>query len=132
MSKPVVLVIDDSDIARHAVCTMLRRADYVVRDLPSAIGSTREILRHQVSAVVVDLDMPGLRGDKLATLLRTNPRLSEVVLILISGQSQDELAALREDRAINAVIAKSDLELKLVATLGRLLSSGRSDPKPSS
>jgi len=123
MSKQVVLVIDDSDIARAKVSSMLRRAEYVVRELPSAIGSTREILRHQVAAVVVDLDMPGLRGDKLASLLRTNTRLSEVVLILISGQSHEELDGLRRDRAIDAVIPKGELDTSLVATLARLLAS---------
>lgn len=123
MSKPVVLVIDDSDLARARVSNILRRGDYVVRELPSAIGSTREILRHQVAAVVVDLDMPGLRGDKLASMLRTNARLNEIVLILISGQSQAELDGLLRDPAIDAVIPKANLDSTLLLTLRRLLAA---------
>jgi len=120
-TKSNVLVIDDSEIARSHISGILSDANYVVFEQPSAIGATRAIREHSVSAVVVDVSMPGLSGDKLVGVLRKNQRLDGLVVIVVTGKTQDELSGMCELATADAVLFKDQLETSLVKTLSRLL-----------
>lgn len=124
--KRRVLVIDDSDVARYAIRDLLARADYDVVVLPSAIGATRLILQQRIEAAVVDLSMPGLSGDRLVEVLRKNPRLSSLVVILVSGESEAELKAIRRKVDVQGIMSKDMIARELVPLLERLLPRQRS------
>ncbi|XXY48906.1 response regulator [Sorangium sp. So ce269] len=109
MTAPV-LVIDDSEIAREEVSRILRDAGWQVVALPSPIGATQAIVRHQARVVIVDVFMPTLRGDRLLTLFRKNPRLGHLCVILMSGHSERELERLRTEAQADAVISKRNLQ----------------------
>jgi CheY-like chemotaxis protein len=116
-----ILIIDDSDTARALMRSLLEQAGYVVLDLPSAIGATRTIQREQVSMVIVDVHMPGMTGDSLIGLLRMHPRFREIMVVVVSGQSGDDLEALRERCGADAALPKTELQERLVPTAARLL-----------
>lgn len=118
-----VLIIDDSPAARASIAAMLRIAGYGVFELSSAIGATRMILRNNIAAVIVDLGMPGLSGDKLVGLLRANPRLSQLVVIVASGQSGEELERIKNECPVDAVLSKREVSGRLVHLLESLLRS---------
>lgn len=115
-----ILVIDDFEVARIQLRHLLEAAGFHVVDQPSAIGATRTILAHKVQAVVVDLTMPGLSGDKLVGLLRKNPRLRGLVIVIVSAKSDQELYELSRSTDANAVLSKSNLD-ELVPMLTRHL-----------
>jgi DNA-binding response OmpR family regulator len=123
-SKPV-LVIDDSKLARQSMAYALRDAGFVVHELPSPIGATREIIRRDIGYVVIDIEMPALRGDKLASLFRANPRFSGVVVVLVSSLPEEELKRLAEEVGADAYIPKSRLPAELVTVLRKLSTGGR-------
>jgi len=116
-----ILVIDDSPTARAKICATLRGAGYEVVELGSAIGATRTVLREQVRAVVADVSMPGLTGDKLVAVLRRTPRLNGLPIVLVSGESDEELARIRREEEVDEVIPKHALEQMLLPVLSRLL-----------
>lgn len=102
-----VLVIDDSDIARASMVRSLSQAGLDVLDLPSPIGATRSIVRHNVRLVVIDINMPSMRGDKLAALFRNNDRLKELKLVLVSGTEPERLSDLAVEVGADGVVSKS-------------------------
>lgn len=104
-----VLVIDDSDIARTRMVDLLAASGFDVAELPSPIGATRVILTRRVSVVVVDVLMPGMRGDRLAALFRGNPRFADVGVILVSGEATVELERLLSETGADASISKTKL-----------------------
>jgi CheY-like chemotaxis protein len=114
-----VLVIDDDEIAREFLCDVLRRAGYIVDDLPSTIGVTNKIVRDKYHVVVLDVMMPAIRGDKLAGLLRKNPHLQGLGVVMVSGAPRTELAQLVEDIDPDDVISKADARAKLPAAVAR-------------
>lgn len=116
-----VLVIDDSDIARQSMVRALRAGGLSVIDLPSPIGATRAILRSAVRLVVIDINMPTMRGDKLAALFRQSERLKDVKLVLVSGVDADQLDMLAAQVGANGVVAKSEGNDSLVKMVKRLL-----------
>ena len=114
-----VLVIDDDDIARMAMVDLLAAAGHLVSDLPSPIGATQKLLQDQIDVVVLDVMMPSLRGDKLATLLRKNPRLQHLGVILVTGALPDELHEVAGLVEAQAVIEKAKIDEALVEAVNR-------------
>ena len=112
-----VLIIDDSDLARAQLRRILSAAGMKVFEQPSAIGATRAILQHGVDIALVDVSMPGLSGDKLVKVLRDNPRLDGLIIVVVSAKPEAELHALVDIAGANAVLSKSRVEDELVQVL---------------
>jgi CheY-like chemotaxis protein len=116
-----VLVIDDHDVAREIMTRLLTSAGHRVHAQSTPIGATRTIVRENISVVVVDVEMPALRGDKLVALFRSNPRFAKLGLILVSSAPEIELVQLGRDVGADAVVPKIHLEANLVRTVERFL-----------
>jgi len=112
-------VIDDSDIARAEMSRLLVAGGLRVVGLASPIGATRAIIDNNVNVVVIDVQMPSIRGDRLAALFRGNPRFKSLGVILVSGEGDTELHRLAAEVAADAVVSKAKLS-ELVPTVQRL------------
>lgn len=76
--------------------------------------------RNNIAAAIVDLSMPGLSGDKLVGVLRSNARLSRLVVIVVSGQSHEELERIADECEVDAVLGKRQVAARLVPLLDSL------------
>jgi len=114
-----VLVIDDDDIAREMLCEALRDAGHNVHDLPSAIGATRAIFDQNIEAVVLDVMMPSINGDKLSRLLRQASKGKQLTIILVSSRPAAELHELADAAQADAVLPKAAARKELAQTLKR-------------
>ncbi len=120
--RPRVLVVDASPTSRRALCNSLFDAGYEVHELPSSIGASRELLKKQVRAVVIDANMPVLSGDGLSIVLRKNPRLEGLVIALIGPDERVE--ELRRLGAAHVVVGRSGVPTELIRHLSRLVAVG--------
>jgi DNA-binding response OmpR family regulator len=114
-----VLVIDDDDIARELLASTIEAEGHDVFELPSAIGASREIYCQAIDAVVLDVVMPDINGDKLAKLLRGNSRGDSLVIVLVSSRPVEELEGLARGAGADAVVPKERVRADLVGALGR-------------
>ena len=110
------LVIDDDEIACELVASLLEAVSWQVHRLPSPIGATKLIVDKRIHVVVADLMMPDITGDKLARLIRGNPRVAKVGIVVISA-SGAELDRLGPDTGIDAVVHKSEARSRLVSAV---------------
>jgi len=108
-----VLVIDDSDVARGVIESILTECGHRVIGMSSPIGATKTVIREEVDVVVLDLQMPDVRGDRLATLFRQGPRTMKVGVVLISGFAKEDLIALGKACGADAVVTKDEMKLVL-------------------
>jgi DNA-binding response OmpR family regulator len=113
-----VLVVDDDAIARELLSSELTQAGYEAFSLPSPIGVTRYIQEQDIDVVIIDVVMPSLRGDRLAKLLRGNPKFEKLVVILVSGESEVELQQLASAVGADAVVNKGKIRGVLARTVG--------------
>jgi CheY-like chemotaxis protein len=113
-----VLIIDDDEIVGEAMREILAREGHEVTAVPTAIGATQVILREHVRVVVLDIHMPSISGDKLAQLLRKNPRLKHIGIILVSGIEQKQLEALANEVSADAVVSKHKMRSELATAVG--------------
>ncbi len=117
-SLGTVLVVDDSEIARTTLKNALTLAGMKVIALPSPIGATRAIMNHDICVVVIDLMMPGMRGDRLTALFRQNPRFHTLGVVLVSGENEAEMQRLASEVGADAAVSKSNIS-ELVAAVRR-------------
>lgn len=108
-----VLLIDDSEVALTFMTRILAARGHHVISLPSPIGATSAVLRNKIDVVVIDVNLPALRGDRFASLFHANERLMKVGVVLVSGMARDELARLENEKGVDAVVSKEDVERRL-------------------
>jgi two-component system phosphate regulon response regulator PhoB len=133
VAKLRVLVVDDDDVVRTQLAGLLSAAQHLVHQLPSAIGVTRAVMQHHIDVVAIDIMMPSLRGDTLAQLLRQNPKLKNLGVVLISSRPVEELEKLAAEVSADAVVAKAELGHKFVGAVeqaARLRAREASRAKP--
>jgi CheY-like chemotaxis protein len=118
---PRVVVIDDDEFEREFVVDLLGKAGFKVSSLPSMIGVTNHLIERRVSVVVLDVMMPTIRGDKLATLLRKNPSLRHLGVVMISGLPEREVAPLMAEIEVDAFVSKANLRTELAAAVARVI-----------
>jgi CheY-like chemotaxis protein len=120
-----VLVIDDDPAVRRAAERILRR--HGVRVLAAADGREGVTLlereRGGVRAVLVDLSMPGFDGAATAReLRRVDPA---ILIVLMSGYLESDLASLPADVPRDGFLQKPFGAADVVAALRAALSADR-------
>jgi DNA-binding response OmpR family regulator len=114
-----ILVIDDDDIAREVLCSTLSAAGHETFELQSSIGATRCIYEQRVDAVVIDVMMPTINGDKLARVFRNNAHGDQLGIILVSSRSKAELESLTAVAQADEIVSKADVRRGLVTAVER-------------
>lgn len=102
MSASKILVVDDDPLVRDAVAQLLERAGFRVETHDSGFGLVMAIRTHRPDLVLLDVSMPGLRGDSALRALGhfevEPPRVA-----LFSGLPQEELQAKADELGIPAL-----------------------------
>jgi DNA-binding response OmpR family regulator len=97
------------------MCDVLRQQGCEVFDAGSPIGVTKTIVQNHIDIVVIDVMMPDISGDKLAKLLRANPKLQKLTIILVTSGKREDLERLAADVAADSVVSKSDIRSTLAS-----------------
>lgn len=108
-----VLVIDDDDVSRELLCSVLESAGHTTLQLPTPIGATQLIQEQSIQAVVIDVMMPALTGDRLAQLLKKNPRFRDLGIVLVTGDSSQDLDNLARKAGAHCVVSKNVIRQQL-------------------
>ena len=125
MSKGKVLVVDDDPITLEVVRERLQRAGYEVSTRGEALGTSHWIARNRPDFVLLDVNMPALAGNELATLLRHNQRTRDICVILHSGLEADELQRLVHATGATGAIEKTADPRAFLAQFERLTTQFR-------
>lgn len=123
-----VLVVDDDDVARAAICDLLDQSGFTTHELPSAIGVSSTIRRENLHAVILDVNMPSVAGNKVAKMLRENSLFDNVATLLISERDPRELAELGAAARADAVVIKKNMRTDLVPTVRRAIRTIQNAP----
>jgi CheY-like chemotaxis protein len=92
------------------MCELLRDKGCEVFSVGTPIGVTRLIGIHKIDVIVLDVMMPDISGDKLAKLLRSNPRLSQLTIVLVSGEDGNALDLMAAEVKADTVVSKSNIQ----------------------
>jgi CheY-like chemotaxis protein len=82
-----VLVVDDDEQYLKLTSRMLRGGGYDVVTRSEGIGTSAAVSAERPDMVLIDLNMPGLDGDRLAALIQRS-MARPPLLVLYSGMSE--------------------------------------------
>jgi two-component system chemotaxis sensor kinase CheA len=117
-----VLVVDDSITTRTMERNLLEAAGYDVSVAADGLDAWSVLQEREIDLVVSDVDMPRLNGFELTSRIRSDDRLSELPIVLVTAlESRDD-----KERGIkigaNAYVLKSSFEQSnLLEIVGRLI-----------
>jgi CheY-like chemotaxis protein len=119
--KPKIVVIDDSEIVLEVTKGALEGAGYdvVTHDRPA--GCVALILHEKPELVLMDVNMPGLGGDTIVSVLGKAAPTSDTIVLLHSSLSAEVLRVKSITAGAHGYIQKSGDLFGLVREVGRWL-----------
>jgi CheY-like chemotaxis protein len=119
-TRPCVLLVEDDRSVRRYLEVTLERSGYKVITAEDGLEAMKQALSAEIDVVVTDEIMPQLSGHELARFLRTNGKLAQVPIVLLTGQ-ENRAAAATDENLIDAFLYKPVKAVELRNCLARLV-----------
>jgi CheY-like chemotaxis protein len=87
--RPLILVVDDSDLDRHMLQQVLVGKGYKVSTVATGEECVREIVSNRFQVIFLDLTLPGMNG--IETLKQVKEMRPDTVVIMVTGRTEKEL-----------------------------------------
>ena len=121
IKKKSVLVVEDSITARTLLKGILESAGYNVSAAVDGVDGLTRLRSGEFDVVVSDVEMPRMNGFDLTAKIRSDKKLSEVPVILVTALHSREDRERGMDVGANAYIVKSSFDQSnLLEAMGRL------------
>jgi len=117
-------VVDDHDLNRELIRTMLERKGYRVLQADSGEQGTEVARRERPSLILLDLAMPGKDGFATARELKGDPELGTTPLVAVTALAMRGDEARAREAGFDAYVTKPVDRHALVETIERLLKRG--------
>jgi len=133
-----ILVCDDTEQIRQLIRVNLELEGYEVVeavDGQEALELLLDTTQHLPHLVTLDSVMPRRDGWWTVSMIRTDPRLEHIPIVMVTASVQSQDRAQAQRASLDAFVAKPFDPEELLAVIGTLVASGRvadgSDPAPS-
>ena len=122
----LILVVEDHEDNRRILRDLLTSAGYQLIEAETGPDGVEMAKAHQPDLILMDLQLPGIDGYEAARQIRSEPKLTSVVIIAVtsyalSGDEQRALAA-----GCNAYVCKPYSPRELLAKIRELLPTSAS------
>ena len=122
MSKGKILVIDDSEAVLQQARRALEAAGYSVITTDSALKMPSIVHKESPDLILLDVEMPALRGDQVLEFSKLFDFLRRCPIVLHSGKSEEELSQLVQKSGASGYIKKTPNTLSFVSQVETWLS----------
>lgn len=85
-SKKRVLVVDDEPMVCAAVCMLLKIDGYDVETAGDGEQALAKLLNASFDLILVDYEMPGMKGDQLAATIKQRLPQQPIVMLTAHGE----------------------------------------------
>jgi CheY-like chemotaxis protein len=117
-----VLIVDDDPVAMAILQDQLREMDWLVHSAADWPSMSRTLNEQSIQLVVLDVNMPGLSGDKLAEMISRRPRPRPRV-VLYSGMEKTELRRMARRVGATGFLCKGSNDAEVRMTLKAALNA---------
>ena len=118
---PTVLIVDDSITVRKVTQRLMNRNNYEPITAKDGMDALTVMLEQIPDIILLDVEMPRMDGYELATAVRSDPRLKNIPIIMITSRTGDK----HRDRAlsigVNMYMGKPFQEHELLENIQSLL-----------
>lgn len=90
-----VLLVEDDEPTRRVEIRILENAGHVVSWAATGDRALEQLRYSAIDfdVVILDLGLPGKSGEEIAGIMRCDPILSTIPIVVVTGKSSEELAA---------------------------------------
>ncbi len=118
---PQVLVVDDSLTIRKVLSRLLEREGYQVILAKDGMDALQKLQEVMPQVILTDIEMPGMDGFELVRNIKTDQRLLQVPLIMISSRTAQKHRQLAESLGVDLFLGKPVQEEALIAQISTLI-----------
>ena len=102
-----LLVVDDDPAIRESLEELLRHQGYRVLTAADGEEGLQVAREKRPDLIVLDVALPGMDGFRVATLMKDDPALSKIPIILYSGQLEESFAVLAYETKAEYFVPKA-------------------------
>jgi len=107
-TKPLVLLVDDSNVARHKVAGILRALNCDVLEATGGQQALDKLASTTPNLVVLDINMPIVGGLQVLQQIRASETHAKLPVLLLTGEADVKVVARALALRPNAYIRKDD------------------------
>lgn len=115
MSSGKVVVFDDEPFIAQAVAKVLETGGFDVAICSEWSGVTRVINADEPTLVLLDYNMPVLKGDSICEILKRNTANRHLKIVIYSSESPSELQRIVLSCGADGYIAKNSTPAELLS-----------------
>lgn len=104
--KSRVLVVDDDPVIRDMVVEILKQGGFAVDSVEDGFKALAYISKHPPTAMILDLQMPGMTGVEVLTKIRTDLGLKGMRVVVFSAFITPETEGQLHELEVDAVLPK--------------------------
>jgi chemosensory pili system protein ChpA (sensor histidine kinase/response regulator) len=119
--KKVIMVVDDSVTVRKVTTRLLERHGYHVIQAKDGVDAMSKLEDFRPDLMLLDIEMPRMDGFEVATLVRHNPRLEELPIIMITSRTGEKHRERAYSIGVNGYMGKPFQEQILLENITELL-----------
>ncbi|RTL55593.1 MAG: hybrid sensor histidine kinase/response regulator [Rhodocyclaceae bacterium] len=113
-----VLVVDDSLTVRKVTGRLLERAGYRVLTAKDGVDALEQLNEELPAVVLADIEMPRMDGFELVRSLRSDPRLRDLPVIMITSRTADKHRNVAAGIGVEHFLGKPYDEEELLKLIG--------------
>lgn len=118
------LVVDDSPTMRQLISFSLKRFKGCrIVEAVDGVDALKKLQETKVDMILADINMPVMDGLKLVSLVRQNPKIKHLPVVIITTEGAEEDRQRGLALGANAYIAKPIQSAHLLKVIGDLLDS---------
>ncbi|MFP5410172.1 MAG: Hpt domain-containing protein [Gammaproteobacteria bacterium] len=121
LQPPMVLVVDDSLTVRKITTRLLTREGFRVDSAKDGVDALEKMHDLVPDVVLLDVEMPRMDGFELARVMRADPRLKAVPIIMITSRTADKHRNHAMEIGVNVYLGKPYQEQQLLDHIAQQL-----------
>jgi chemosensory pili system protein ChpA (sensor histidine kinase/response regulator) len=122
---PLVMVVDDSVTMRKVTGRVLERHNFEVVTAKDGIDALERMAERVPDLMLLDIEMPRMDGYELAGAMRSDSRLRDVPIVMITSRTGDKHRQRAFELGVNRYLGKPYQEPELMRNVYELLGIAR-------
>ncbi len=118
-----ILIIDDDAGVRGVLTMMLQRAGHEVASCAGGAEGLRRAREWRPRLVLIDVEMPGMNGFDVCSLIKTDTALRDAVVVIMTGRPLAGMPARAQAVGAAELLAKPFERERLLAKVAAYLSA---------
>jgi chemosensory pili system protein ChpA (sensor histidine kinase/response regulator) len=118
---PLVMVVDDSVTMRKVTGRVLERHNFEVATAKDGVDALEKLDERVPDLMLLDIEMPRMDGYELATAMKSDPRLRNVPIIMITSRTGEKHRQRAFDIGVERYLGKPYQEHELLRNVFELL-----------